>query len=106
MDPPKDVSQVRAYLGMTNQLKHFYPKLTCNLYHIRTLFHKGVEFKWTEEMQKEFQTIKDIISSPVYLKQFDINKKTQIYTDASKLHGCAYILTQPTGEFNDNGKEK
>ena len=23
----------------------------------------------------------------------------------SKLHGCAYILTQPTGEINDNGEE-
>ena len=50
--------------------------------------------------------MKEIISSPVYLKQFDVNKPVRIYTDASKIHGCAYMLTQPTGEFNPNGEEK
>ena len=56
-------------------------------------------------MEKEFKTVKEIVNSPVYMKQFDMNKKTRIYTDTSKLYGCAYLLTQLTREVNVRGEE-
>ena len=83
----------------------FFPDLTCNTWHIHQLLLKGAVFEWNEEMEKELQTLKEIVNSPVYMKQFDINKKTRIYTDASKLYGCVYLLTQLMGEVNTKGEE-
>ena len=57
-------------------------------------------------MQKEFDTVKEIINKPVFLKQFDVAKPVIIYTDASKIHGAAYMLCQPTGEYNEDGEER
>ena len=51
-------------------------------------------------MEKEFKSVKEILNSPVYVKQFNVNKKNRIYTDASKLYGCACLLTQLTREVN------
>ena len=56
-------------------------------------------------MEKELNTLKEIVSSLVYVKQFDITKKTRLYTDALKLYGCAYVLTQLTREVNEKGEE-
>ena len=66
MEPPKDLTEARAYLGMVNQLKRWFPDLTCNMANIRRLLYKGVEYEWTKEMQKEFDTVKEIITSPTY----------------------------------------
>ena len=42
----------------------------------------------------------------MYVKQFDVSKKTWIFTDTSKLYSCAYILTQLSGEVNEKGEEE
>ena len=57
MKPPKDVSETRAYLGMINQMKHFPPDLTCNLYNIRTLqntraWHLSGKKKWRNNFKQ------------------------------------------------------
>ena len=101
---PRNVTKVRCLLGMVNQMKHFPPDLICNTWHICQLL-KGAVFEWNEEMEKELQTLKEIVNSPFWRKQFDVNKKTRLYTYTSKLYGCAYLLTQITREVNARGEE-
>ena len=62
-------------------------------------------FKWNEDIQRELDTIKKIVTSPVYVKQFDPNKQTRLYTDVSNLYGSSYVLTQLTGEVNEKCDE-
>ena len=83
----------------------FFPDLTCNTWNIWQLLQKGAVFEWNEEMEKDLQTLKEIVNLPVYVRLFDVNKKIRLYTDASKLFGCTYLLTQLTGEVNANGEE-
>ena len=71
---PRDVTEVRCLLAMVNQMKHLIPDHTCNTWHICQLLLKGAVVKWNEEIEKELQTLKEFVNSPVYMKQFDVNK--------------------------------
>ena len=53
---------------------------------------------------QEFDIIKKIVTSPTYVKPFDLGKTTWLYTDGSKLYVAAYMLTQLTGEVNKKGE--
>ena len=86
---------------MVNQLKRFFPDISCNTVNIRRLIQKGVNNEWTEDMMVEFKTIKSIVTSNACVKPFDPQKKTMIYTDGSKLYGAEYVLTQESGQVDD-----
>ena len=45
-------------------------------------------------MQKEFDAVKLSLSCPSAMSPFDLEKKTVVYCDASRLNGMVYILLQ------------
>ena len=60
---PTDMKSVRSFLGLTNYLKRFIPNystLTCTLH---TLTKKNIDFIWTSDIEKAFDTSKNILTS-------------------------------------------
>ena len=92
--PPTDVTSVRSFLGLANQLGHMLPDLAHATRHMRSLLKKGVAFAWPEELQREFERVKELLVSVSVVKPFDVTLRTELLTDASKLHGLGFALVQ------------
>ena len=94
---PTNVSDVRSFLGMINQMSLFVPNLSPATTHLRQLLQKNNAFFWSDDHQKEFDALKDMFTSELLVKHFDPNLKTSLLTDASRL-GIGYALLQHNKE--------
>ena len=67
LDSPKTLKQTRAFCGMVNFLSSFLPfrKLLVPIYDLQK---KSKKFKWTEEVEKSFNDIKQLLINPPVLK--------------------------------------
>ena len=98
---PKDLTQLRSFLGLANQLTSFLPDFVQNTTRMRQLLKKNTAWLWTEEINTEFNRVKLLLTSDALVKPFDPKLKTQLLTDASRLHGLGFALLQI-----DNSEEK
>lgn len=93
LPPPKSADDVRRFLGMTGYYRRFiknYAQITINL---RALIKKNTVFCWSEETEKEFQNLKDILSREPVMAYPDFNLQFILTTDASK-YGYGAVLSQ------------
>ena len=93
---PTNISELRGFLGLVNQLGVFVPDLAHVTTPLRGLLKKNVAFIWLTEHQQAFQQTKDILLSDLVTRPFDPTKPTQLLTDASRLKGLGYALIQRT----------
>ena len=91
---PTCIKDVRAFLGLANQLGSFIPDLAHMTSTIRPLLKKGTAWNWLPEHQKAFENIKEILTSDMIILPFDPNLDTILLTDASRLHGMGFALVQ------------
>lgn len=98
---PKTQKNVRQFLGKINFYHKYVPNVAIKLEPLHNLLRKGREFKWTEECQKSFDEMKQILCTKPVLTIFDPNRPIHIYTDASLL-GVGAVLKQP----QEDGIEK
>ena len=89
---PENVSGVRQFLGMVNQLTKFVPNIAEKTKPIRELLHKDNKFVWGEIQEEAFKNLKTILTSTQVLAHYDNNKRTVLAVDAcnSGLGGCLY----------------
>ena len=91
---PTNISELRSFMGLANQLASFLPDLAQNTSKIRKLLSPKNAFLWLPEHETEFQTTKQILCGKMIVKPFDQNLKTYLITDASRLHGLGFALLQ------------
>ena len=91
---PKNITELRRFLGMAQQMSRFCPKLAEKADPLRQLLSTKNEFLWTEEHEMTFQKVKEIFSSPTTLALYDMKKKTKVRTDGSKLNSISVIVYQ------------
>ena len=96
---PKDVTGVKSFLGLANQLSFFIPDFTQNTKALRELLGKGKVFRWLPDHQFEVESVKTILSSNLLNCHFDRHRPVELLTDASRQHGLGYALCQR----DDNG---
>ena len=81
-------------MGLANQLAHFVPDLAMAMTKMCALLKKGVAFQWLAEHQEEFEETKELLTSPLIVKYFDLTLPTSLLTDASSLNGLGFVLLQ------------
>ena len=91
---PKSVSELRSFLGLANQLGNFIPDLAHVTLPMRALLKSSSAWQWLHEQQRSFEKTKDILTGPLLVKPFDISLPSEIYCDASRLHGLGFMLLQ------------
>jgi transposase InsO family protein len=91
---PTDVSSVRSFLGLANQIGLFVSDLSSMTEPIRGLLKKHVAFTWGPEQQRAFQEVKRSLTSDLCVAPYDVNKPAVLFTDASSVHGLGYALMQ------------
>jgi hypothetical protein len=91
---PTDLTTLRGFLGLVNQLGHFLPNLAHLTVDLRQLLKKDVDFLWLQPHQEAFELIPKILLTPLVVKPFNKKLKTELLTDASGLKGIGYALIQ------------
>ena len=83
LQAPKNVKQLRTFLGMVNYYRDMWRRRSHLLAPLSALLSKKKNFDWTEECQQSFEEIKRVISQEAMLAFPDFSKTFHIYTDAS-----------------------
>ena len=83
LDSPKTLKQTRAFCSMVNFLSSFLPDLRRLLILIYHLQKKSKKFKWTEEAEKVFNDIKQLLVNPPVLKAPTPDGLFQLESDTS-----------------------
>jgi hypothetical protein len=91
---PTDLTSLRGFLGLVNQLGIFLPDLAHLTVDLRQLLKKDVEFMWLQPHQEALELIRQILTSPLVVKPFDQKLKIELLTDAPRLKGLGYALIQ------------
>ena len=90
---PTTPTEVRSFMGAVNQMSCWWPDLSQHCTNLRKLTETRVAWNWLSEHEEDFQRIKDILSDSANLAPYDLKRKTELLTDASRL-GLGYVLIQ------------
>ena len=95
---PKNVTQLKAYLGIITYYGHFISNLSHVLFPLYRLLRRDKDWRWTKKENKAFQDSKDILISSKLLVHFNPNLELTLACDAS-LYGIGVMLahTYPDG---------
>ena len=83
MPTPTDVASERRFIGFTNYLSKFLPRLSDALEPLRKLSSPGVEWFWTDIHDSAFRQHKLQVTKAPVLKFFDSTESLTLQCDAS-----------------------
>ncbi len=100
---PKNVSQVRSFLGGATYFRRFIKNFSILTAPLRKLTLNDADFVWGQDQRDAFQTIKDILCSDVVLAYPRFDNLAQypfiVVCDGSKNgFGATLLQKQPSGE--------
>ena len=97
---PTNITEIRRFLGMINQLSKFSPHLAERSKPIRDLLAKKNQWHWGPEQEKAFSDLKKDLGSAQTLALFEIGRESRVSADASS-YGLGAVLRQrqPDGSW-------
>ena len=100
--PPKNVKQVRQFLGLVGYFRSFIKNFAQIAKPLNDLLHLSCKFVWTAKEQHAFETLRDAICCNPIRTHFREDCEHEIHTDASGL-GLGAVLYQK--EKDEDGKD-
>ncbi|XP_058116009.1 uncharacterized protein K02A2.6-like [Anopheles ziemanni] len=82
---PRNVSEVRSFLGAVNYYGKFVPKMRDLRYPLDVLLKNESQFEWTRECEDAFRKFKEILASDLLLTHYDPNAEIVVSADASSV---------------------
>ncbi|KAK3700097.1 hypothetical protein QZH41_015051 [Actinostola sp. cb2023] len=90
---PKNVSELKSFLGMINFYGKFLPNLASTLEPLHVLLRQNYTWKWGKGQEKAFQAAKDLLHSSRLLVHYDQTQELVLSCDASP-YGVGAVLAQ------------
>ena len=81
LESPKTLKQIRAFCGMVNFLSSLLPNLQYLPIPIYNLQKKSKKFKWTQEAEKAFKKIKQLLISLPIIRALTLEGLFQLESD-------------------------
>ena len=78
---PRDVSQLKSFIGLVNYYGKFLPNLPNVLAPLYRLIQKETRWSWGDEQQQAFEQVKKLLTSNCLLVHFDPNKELILACD-------------------------
>ena len=94
MKPPTNVKAVQEFLGCVNYLGRFIKNLSDITAPLRQLTEKKTMWNWTDEHDKSFNRLKQLLTEAPVLTYYDATKPLVLSVDSS-LKGTGAVLLQP-----------
>ena len=94
MEPPKNLKQLRSFLGMVTYYRDMWPRRSHILSPLTDLLKNHKRFQWNDDCQLAFQHMKALVASDTLLCYPDHNQPFHIETDALDLQLGAVIKQQ------------
>ena len=92
---PRNITQLRSFLGMLNAYSHFLLNATAVLEPLYRLTRKSTTWRWQSEEEAAFQRAKTLVSEKAVLAHFDPQRPLTLECDASQ-YGVGAVLFQDT----------
>ena len=92
MDRPNNVSELRRFMGMLNQLGKFSPNLASITQPLRQLLSTKCTWTWGPAQEESFKTAKAELTKPTILSLYDPGAETKLSSDASSYELGAVLL--------------
>jgi hypothetical protein len=89
---PKNVSELRTFLGLANYYNKFIPNLAGILHPLYQLLKTDTKFTWTQQCEDAFNQVKHQITNEQVLVPFDPKLPLILSTDASPV-GLGAVLS-------------
>ena len=94
---PKNVTQLKAFIGMIMFYSKFMPNLNVTLAPLYQLLKKNVHWEWNANCQRAFEQAKQELSSEKLLTHYDPSKPIIVTCDASN-DGISGVLSHRVNE--------
>ena len=93
MPPPTNVTELRRFLGMVNQLSKFSFHLSELTHPLRQLLSARNAWTWNPMLDEAFSAVKDALTKPTVLVTYSPAAETKVSADAS-CHSLGAVLLQ------------
>ena len=80
---PKDVTELKSFLGMVNFYGKFVKNMSSELHPLYKLLQGDTRFTWNPEQQNAFDFAKDAVTNADVLAHYDLDKDLTLSADAS-----------------------
>nr|XP_023659478.1 uncharacterized protein K02A2.6-like [Paramormyrops kingsleyae] len=89
---PKNVSELKSYLGLLNYCNKFLPNLATLLAPLHELLRQDMCWKWHVQQEEAFQKSKDLLNSAQVLVHYSADRELILSCDASP-YGVGAVLS-------------
>ena len=93
MEPPTNISELRRFMRMVNQLGKFSPNLADLTHPLRQLLTTKSTWLWGPDQDRVFAEIKTELAKPTVLALYDPQAATKVCADASS-YGLGAVVMQ------------
>lgn len=90
---PRNVTDIRSFLGLAGYYRRFVKDFSRVAKPMTSLMKKDTKFIWTEECEKAFKKLKELLTTAPILTLPEENAELEVYSDASK-NGLGCVLMQ------------
>ena len=90
--PPKNVTELKAYLGLVNYYGKYIGNVSTLLAPLYKLLQKGQKWIWEKEQRDSFRKSKTLLTSDTTLAHFDPEKEIILSCDASP-YGVGAVIS-------------